>query len=406
MGHGEWRTPHLLLILTAIHLAAASTIKAHQPAFLSPLPRLSKEINRRRTPFRAVATEESLVGTANLDWEALRFEYLPTDGYCVYRYTAEKGWDDGRMEQEPYISLHVGATALHYGQAAFEGLKAFHCKDGKVRMFRPLDNARRLQRSAERLMMPPVPENIFIYACRQAVLANLAYVPPYGTGGSLYLRPVLIGSSPRIGVQPAEEYTFFVMVIPVGDYYKGGLQPVSAWVVEGYDRAAPQGVGAYKVAGNYAADLLPNSIGKSKGFPIALYLDAKENRYIDEFSTSNFIAVTQDGNTYVTPESPSILPSITNLSLMELAKDEGLDTQRRPVPIEEVGSFSEVAACGTAVIITPIDRIVHKDKTYVVRGPDGRPVGPVFERLYRRVRGIQYGEEADKFGWMVPLIDR
>ena len=226
---------------------------------------------------------------------------------------------------------------------------------------------------------------------------------PYGTGGALYIRPLLYGSGPRIGLQPSDEYTFIAMVLPVADYYKGGLKPVPAIVVDGYDRAAPQGVGAAKVAGNYAADLLPNMAAKKAGFPIALYLDAKTNTLVEEFSTSNFLAIDKISGAYVTPKSDAILASITNKSLMELATDEGIEVQRRQVTIDEVmnGQFSEIAACGTAVVVTPVSKIVFKDKVAIIS--EGSDVGPVTRKLYSRVRAIQNGEAADKFNWMVEI---
>ena len=226
---------------------------------------------------------------------------------------------------------------------------------------------------------------------------------PYGTGGALYIRPLLYGSGPRIGLQPSDEYTFVAMVLPVADYYKGGLKPVPAIVVDGYDRAAPQGVGAAKVAGNYAADLLPNMAAKKAGFPIALYLDAKTNSLVEEFSTSNFLAIDKASGAYVTPKSEAILASITNKSLMEIAHDEGIEVQQRQVTIEEVmnGQFSEIAACGTAVVVTPVNKIVYMDKVATIS--EGSEVGPVTRKLYSRVRSIQNGESEDKFGWMVEV---
>lgn len=336
-----------------------------------------------------------------IDWQTLGFSYMDTR--CHVRYTWKNGcWDTGVICEDPYLKLHMAATALHYGQSAFEGLKAFNCKDGKTRIFRMDENAKRMMSSAQRLRMAEVPQEIFQEAVRRAVAENLDYVPPYGTGGSLYIRPLLFGSGARIGVQPADEYTFLVLVTPVGNYYKGGLKPVSAIVMDGYDRAAPQGVGHVKVAGNYAADLEPNHLAKSQGFPINLYLDAREHKYIDEFGTSNFIAITQD-DTYVTPDSSSALPSITNKTLMTLAAESGMKVERRPVAFSEVAGFKEVAACGTAVVITPVNCIVHGDGETIEVGPrDG--VGPIFQKLYQQVRGIQTGELPDQHGWLQDVV--
>ncbi len=331
----------------------------------------------------------------NIDWSQLGFNYQ--DARSHIRYTWKDGeWSDGQLCNEPYITMHVAATALHYGQAAFEGLKAHSCVDGKVRVFRGVDNCQRMAATACRTMMPAVPQDMFMDAVRRVVKDNIDYVPPHGTGGSLYIRPLLVGSGPRIGVQPADEYVFLVLVIPVGAYYKGGLTPVSAIVMDGYDRAAPQGVGNIKVAGNYAASLKPSKLAKDKGFPINLFLDSKERKYIDEFGTSNFIAITDDGK-YVTPESASILPSITNKALQTLAEDNGMTVERRPVPWEEVASFAEVAACGTAVVITPVNEIVRGDEAIQVGPREG--CGPVFQKLYDQVRAVQKGEAEDKWGW-------
>ncbi len=330
-----------------------------------------------------------------IDWDTLGFAYM--DSKCHIRYGWQDGrWDEGAMHEEPYLNLHIAATALHYGQSIFEGLKAFHCRDGRVRIFRMDENRKRMGASARRVCMPEIPEDMFREAILRVVKANIEYMPPYGAGGSLYIRPLLFGSGPRIGVQPAAEYIFLVLVLPVGNYYKGGLEPVSAVVVPGYDRAAPQGVGQVKVAGNYAADMEPNKLAKKMGYPINLYLDANEHRYIEEFGTSNFIAITPDG-AYVTPDSASILPSITNKTLMTLAGEKGLRLERRPVLFDEIPGFAEVAACGTAVVITPVNRIVNGDRVIEVGPREG--CGPVFLDLYNQVRAIQQGETEDRWGW-------
>ncbi len=354
----------------------------------------------RLSPHRSLRMAK--VGDANLDWPNLGFEYRQTASYVQVDYKDGK-WGPLELKQDPYVKIHIGATALHYGQACFEGLKAFHCKDGNVRIFRPQENAARIARSCDRVCMAKPSTEMFMDACKLVVKENLAYVPPYGTGGALYIRPVLYGSGPRIGLQPAETYTLIVMALPVADYYKGGLKGVPAFVIDDYDRAAPRGVGSAKVAGNYAADLLPNMAAKKAGYPIGLYLDAKTNSYVEEFSTSNFLAIDKNG-AYVTPKSDAILASVTNKSLMELAADEGLDVQRRQVSINEVmqGNFNEIAACGTAVVVTPVNKVVYKDKVVNIGSPEN-PVGPVMKKLYDRVRSIQKGEEKDKFGWMVDV---
>ncbi|CAM9492599.1 unnamed protein product [Discosporangium mesarthrocarpum] len=336
-------------------------------------------------------------GTAPLDWANLGFEYR--DVNCHVKFTFRDGkWDDGELVQDPYIKVHIANTAMHYGQAVFEGLKAFQGKDGSVRIFRPYENAKRIESSATRILMEPPPADLFVEACKRVVRANMEFVPPYGSGGSLYLRPLLFGSGARIGLQPSDEYTLLVMAIPVGNYYKGGMKPTTAVVIEDYDRAAPKGVGSAKVAGNYAADMLPNILAKKAGYPIGLYLDAKTNTMVEEFSTSNFFGITPD-NRFVTPDSPAVLSSITNKSLMELARDAGMVVEKRPVPMAEVESFAEVAACGTAVVMTAIKQIVHGGEIIKISGGSDE-VGPVCQSLYGRVREIQVGETKDKFGWM------
>lgn len=345
-------------------------------------------------------TSHKTAGAANLDWANLGFEFRQTRSHLKYVWKNGE-WSKGELVADPYVEVHIANTGLHYGQSIFEGLKAFAWKDGSVRIFRPQENAKRLRMSAERLLMTPFPEDMFVDAVKRVVADNVDFVPPFGTGGSLYIRPLLFGSGARIGLNPADEYTLLIMVIPVGDYYKGGLSPVSALVIDDYDRAAPRGVGHVKVAGNYAADLLPNMLGKKKGFPIGLYLDAKTNSFVEEFSTSNFVAIDKDG-AFVTPSSPTVLPSITNKSLMELAKDEGLQVNIRPIPASELGSLKEVAACGTAVVVTPVNRIVYKDEVIKI-GDDAQPIGPVTAKLYSRVRAIQQGEAEDLFNWTVPI---
>ncbi|KAA8490845.1 Branched-chain-amino-acid aminotransferase [Porphyridium purpureum] len=334
-------------------------------------------------------------GTQPIDWKSLLFSYVPTR--CHVQYTYKDGaWSAASLEAEPFMRVHIGATALHYGQSCFEGLKAFHCQDGRVRIFRADENSKRMTRSSTRLCMPEVPEQLFIDAVHTVVRENIDYVPPYGSGGSLYIRPLLFGSGPKIGLAPADEYTFLVVVMPVGDYYKGGLSPVTAFVSEGYDRAAPLGVGNAKVGANYAADILPNQLSKKQGYPINLYLDPLHHRYIEEFGTSNFVGI--KGSEYLTPDSPSILASITNKSLMQLAPTMGLEVVRRKIDIAEVKEMDEVAACGTAVVITPVSRVVYGDELIKV-GQDADAVGPTSAKLYAKVRAIQMAEEDDPFNW-------
>lgn len=333
-------------------------------------------------------------GSLDIDWKSLGFNYMPARTHI--RHTWKDGrWSEGELRTDHNITMSIAATCLHYGQAAFEGLKGFMCKDGKVRVFRPDENADRMNKTVSRILAPEVPKEVFIDSVRRVVRDNIEYVPPYGTGGSLYIRPVHVGTGPQIGIAPSKMYDFMILVMPVGPYYKGGMTPVEACVMEDYDRAAPKGMGSYKVAGNYAASLKPAKVAKEAGFSVPLFLDPKEHQYVDEFGTSNFLGITKDGK-YVTPDSPSILCSITNKSLQQIARDCGITVERRPIHKDELADFAEVGACGTAVVITPISKIVIGGKSHCY----GDKCGPVLKMLYERVTGIQYGELPDAHGWM------
>ncbi len=334
----------------------------------------------------------------NIDWNKLGFEYSPTA--CHVRATFKDGkWGRLSLKKASTINMSIAATCLHYGQACFEGLKAFKCKDGKVRIFRPEENMKRMNDTAKYILCPEIPPDLFIEAVRKVISANMDYVPPYGTGGSMYVRPLLIGTGPRIGVAPADQYDFIVLVVPVGAYYKGKIKPVDAIILNGYDRAAPNGTGHIKVAGNYAAGLHASNIAKKMGFPIVLYLDSQSKQYVDEFGTSNFIGITKDGE-YITPDSKSILPSITNKSLQQIAKDMGIPVVRRQIAFREIAKFAEVAACGTAVVITPIGRIVFGNK---ILEYDQEKCGPTLKKLYDGLTGIQYGEIPDRHNWLMEM---
>jgi branched-chain amino acid aminotransferase len=330
-----------------------------------------------------------------IEWSKLGFGF--SDVNCHIRYTWKNGkWSRPSFVKDPYITMHIGASCLHYGQECFEGMKAFRQKDGKIVIFRPDENARRMYRTAERCVMPPVPVEMFVDAAEKLVKRNKEFVPPYGTGGSLYMRPLLIGTGPQIGVAPAREYTFIMLCMPVGAYYKGGLKPVRAVILDDWDRAAPLGMGDVKVGGNYAASLYAHEKAKREGWPVELYLDAKSHKYVEEFSTSNFAGITRDG-TYVTPDSSSVLPSITNQSLCEVAADLGIPVERRKIPYSEIRRFKEVAALGTAVVITPVWEITRGKDVIKISEPD--VVGPTLQKLYDVVQGIQYGTLPDTHGW-------
>ena len=332
-----------------------------------------------------------------IDWSSLSFGYMKTD-YNVRCYYRNGAWGEIENCSEETIPMHMAATCLHYGQEAFEGLKAYRCPDGKVRVFRSDENAARLQSTCRGILMPELPTEKFNEMVDRVVRLNERFIPPYESGASLYLRPLLIGTGAQVGVKPADEYLFIIFVTPVGPYFKGGFSVNNYAIVRDFDRAAPLGTGTFKVGGNYAASRRANKKAHDAGYACEFYLDAKEKKYIDECGAANFFGI--KGNTYITPKSTSILPSITNKSLMQLAEDMGMTVERRPIAVEELATLDEAGACGTAAVISPIERIDDFDekKSYVF-SKDGKP-GPVSEKLYNRLRAIQYGLEEDKFGWI------
>jgi branched-chain amino acid aminotransferase len=315
---------------------------------------------------------------------------------------SEGKWDDGKAVYDDKLSLSIAATCLHYGQECFEGLKVFESSDGRALVFRVEENAKRMFNSAKKIMMEPIPEDKFIEAVYKVVQLNKQYIPPHGCGASFYLRPLLIGVSPIIGVRPSEEFLFVVFGTPAGPYFKSGLKPIKLRVEESMDRAAPNGVGDSKVGGNYAAGLRASIKAKSLGFQEALYLDAKEKKYIDESGPANFFGITNDDK-YITPNSNSILPSITNKSLRVLAEEMGLKVEVRPVHIDEIFNLKEAGCCGTAAVITPVKSITYGEK--VATYTEGDEIGPVSKQLYDRLKAIQQGLAEDKHGWVreIPL---
>jgi branched-chain amino acid aminotransferase len=333
----------------------------------------------------------------NTDWKNLPFSFIKTD-YNVRSYFKNGSWSELEISSSEYINIHMAATSLHYGQEAFEGLKAYRDKEGSIRVFRWNENAKRMVNSAKGIKMEPVPEKLFGEAVRKVVSLNKKFVPPHGHGATLYIRPLLIGSGPEVGVKPSKEYMFMIFVTPVGPYFKEGFKPVDIMICRKYDRAAPLGTGSYKVGGNYAASLRSLDESHSQGFATALYLDAKEKKYIDEAGPANFFGI--KNNTYITPKSHSILPSITNMSLMELARDMGLAVENRPVSVDELDSFDEVGACGTAAVISPVRKIIDPDTNKIYTYANDNQPGPVSTELYNRLLAIQFGDEEDKFGWM------
>lgn len=335
-----------------------------------------------------------------IDWANLSFGYVPTD-YNVRCYYRNGAWGEVEVSSSETINLHMAATSLHYGQEAFEGLKAFRCPDGRVRIFRMKDNAERLQSTCRGILMPELPADLFCEMTKKVVMLNERFIPPYESGAALYIRPLLIGTGAQVGVHPADEYLFVIFVSPVGPYFKGGFSTNNYVIIRSYDRAAPLGTGCYKVGGNYAASLRANRMAHEAGYSCEFYLDAKEKKYIDECGAANFFGIKD--NTYITPKSTSILPSITNRSLQQLALDMGMKVECRQIPEEELSTFEEAGACGTAAVISPIARIDDPEKklSYVF-SKDGKP-GPLSTRLYQRLRDIQYGIEPDTHGWVTVI---
>ena len=329
----------------------------------------------------------------NINWSELSFGYMKTD-YNVRCYYRDGKWGELEVSSSELINLHMASTCLHYGQESFEGLKVFKGKDGKARVFRMDENAKRMQSSCRGIMMPELPVEKFEEAVRKVVKLNERFIPPYESGASLYVRPLLIGLGAQVGVRPATEYLFIVFVTPVGPYFKDGFKPTPVVILRGYDRAAPLGTGTYKVGGNYAASLAAGEKAHELGYSAVLYLDAKEKKYVDECGPANFFGIKD--NKYITPQSTSILPSITNKSLMQLAEDMGMTVERRQIPEDELATFEEAAECGTAAVVTPIERIddIDENKSYVF-SKDGKP-GPVCEKLYHQLRAIQYGDVPDQ----------
>ncbi len=333
----------------------------------------------------------------DIDWSNLGFGYVKTP----YRYVAEykKGkWSDGRMTTYEKIVIHESAGVLQYAQTAFEGLKAYTAKDGRVVTFRPDLNAERMNRSAARLEMPALPDGMFMEAVEKVVKANKEFIPPYGSGASLYLRPYLFGSSPVVGVKPASDYQFRLFATPVGPYFKGGVKPITLRVCD-YDRAAPHGTGNIKAGLNYAMSLSAIVEAHALGFDENMYLDSATRTFVEETGGANFIFVTKDG-TIVTPKSDSILPSVTRRSLCYVAENYlGMRVENRPVTFEEVRDFEECGVCGTAAVICPVGKVNdHGNEFYF---PSGMyEMGPVIRQLYETLVGIQLGEIEAPDGWI------
>jgi len=333
----------------------------------------------------------------DLDWGSLSFAYQPTD----YRYVAnwkDGKWSEGELSTDPTVTMSECAGILHYCQEVFEGLKAYTTKDGDIVCFRPDQNAKRMADSAKRLEMPPFPEDRFMEAVEQVVKANAAWVPPYGSGATLYVRPFMFATGPVIGVKPADEYQFRILVTPVGPYFKGGVKPITICVSD-FDRAAPRGTGHIKAGLNYAMSLHAHSVAHANGFDENMFLDPATRTYVEETGGANFLFITKDGEV-VTPKSDSILPSITRRSLVYVAeKYLGLKVTQRKVRLDEIKDFAECGLCGTAAVISPVGRVVNGDE--VITFPAGmEDMGPITKKLYETLTGIQQGRIEAPEGWI------
>lgn len=336
----------------------------------------------------------------NIDWSNLGFAYMPTDKRFVSLYKDGK-WDDGVLTEDANITMNECACVLQYCQACFEGLKAYTTEDGRTVCFRPDLNADRMYDSAKRLEMPSFPKDKFVEAVKAVIKANEGFVPPYGSGATLYLRPYMFGSNPVIGVKPADEFQFRIFATPVGPYFKGGVKPITIRVCD-FDRAAPHGTGHIKAGLNYAMSLHAIVDAHANGYDENMYLDAATRTRVEETGGANFIFVTKD-NKVVTPKSDSILPSITRRSLMVVAKEYlGLEVEEREVYFDEVKDFAECGLCGTAAVISPVGKIVDHGKEICM--PSGmEKMGPVIQKLYDTLTGIQMGRIEAPEGWICEI---
>lgn len=337
----------------------------------------------------------------NIDWGNLGFIYMPTDKRYVANYK-NGAWDEGTLSNDPMITMSECACVLQYAQTCFEGIKAYTTEDGRIVTFRPDLNAKRMADSARRLQMPVFPEERFIEAVVETVKANAAYVPPYGSGATLYIRPFMFGIDSIIGVKPATEYQFRVFTTPVGPYFKGGAKPITIRVSD-VDRAAPHGTGDIKAGLNYAMSLYNIVDAHNQGFDENLYLDPGTRTYVEETGGANFMFITKDGK-FVTPKSNSILPSVTRRSLMVVAKDYlGMEVEERPVRKDELKDFAECGLCGTAAVISPVGKIVdHGEEICLPSGMED--MGPVTKKLYDTLTGIQMGRIQAPEGWIKEIM--
>lgn len=331
------------------------------------------------------------------NWDELNFDFNATGGENVRYYFRDGAWSDAEYTTSEYIPVHMCAACLNYGLQAFEGLKAFRGVDGRVRLFRPHAHYARMAAGARKLCLPMPSEQMFVDACVDIVRRNLAFLPPYESRAALYVRPVLFGTKPCLTVRGSNEAGFCVFATPVGPYFKEGIHPINAIVNRNQDRSAPLGTGDVKVGGNYASSMLSCEEAHAQGFKAVLYTESIEHRYIEECGAANFIAIR--GKRYITPKSPSILPSITNASLRQIAMDKGFTVEKRQVDVAELDSFDECGACGTGAIITPLGNVYDPDMGKTIHYGDD--VGPVLLDLYHSLQDIQYGRAEDRYGWTV-----
>ncbi len=343
-------------------------------------------------------------GKKALNWAELGFKYRYTD--FRFRAVHEEGqWSEGELIDSQRIGLHEGSPALHYAQQCFEGLKAQTAPDGRVLLFRPTLNAERMRQAASRLLIPEVPEELFLKGVEEAVRANYEWIPPHGYGAALYIRPMLIGVGENLGLKPAPQFEFRVFVSPVGPYYSADGLAVISLAVSDIDRASPAGTGAYKVGANYAGGLLATMEAQKHGASEALYLDSAHHRYIDEAGSANIIVAMDDGKRLVTPRSDAVLPSVTRRSLMTMAEAElGMAIENRPIDLRgEIDRFEEVGACGTAAVLAPVGSILADGRWHRFHGT-GEAVGPVMQELYDSLVTLQRGEREDPYGWTHEVV--
>ena len=334
-----------------------------------------------------------------MNWDELGFDFNPTGGENVRYYYKDGVWGQAHYTTDEYIPVHMSSACLNYGLQAFEGMKAFRGVDGKVRLFRPHAHFNRMSAGARKLCLPMVPEQLFIDSCVDIVRRNIEFLPPYESRAALYVRPVLFGTKPCLTVRAYNEAGFCVFATPVGPYFKEGIHPIDAIINRNQDRSAPLGTGDVKVGGNYASSMLSCQQAHDLGYKAVLYTESIEHRYIEECGAANFIAIRD--NHYITPKSPSILPSITNDSLRQIAADKGFIVEQRPIDIAELPTFEECGACGTGAIITPLSNIFDPDTGEKIHYSD--TTGPVLLDLYNSLQDIQYGRAEDKHGWIVEI---